>query len=133
MNSLNVCILQGNLTADPELRNSSGGNPYVVFGIAVNRIAKGEKEVSFFDCIAFGKQAEVIAEHCKKGRQVIVQGEIQQDRWEDDDGNRRSAVKVVLAPYGFKFVDSNRENGEAPVRQTKASQSRDFDEDEVPF
>src|SRR5258705_8687508 len=80
MASFNQVILLGNLTRDPQLSYIPTSNtPVVDFGLAVNRRFKGANgeerdEVTFVDCSAFGKQAEVINQYCQKGKQLFIQG-----------------------------------------------------------
>lgn len=95
--SINHVVLVGNLTRDAELRYLNSGTSVMNFSIAVNRSRKqGDQwvdEPSFFDVELFGRQAEAIQRFMVKGKQVGVQGELRQDRWEQD-GQNRSKVKV---------------------------------------
>lgn len=97
---LNKVLLVGRMTRDPELRHTSGGGAYVRFSIANNRnyTAGGERkeEVSFFNCVAWGKQAEIINQYCKKGKQVAIEGRLQQRSWQSQDGQKQSSVDVVV-------------------------------------
>ena len=108
MASFNQVILLGNLTRDPQLRYIPGSNtPVVDFGLACNRrfkSANGEdrEEVTFVDCSAFGKQAEVINQYCQKGKQLFVQGRLKLDQWEDKQGGgKRSKLSVVIEQFQF--------------------------------
>lgn len=76
------------------------------FGIACD--GRKKDEVSFFDCTAFGKTAELIAQYFGKGRPIFVHGRLQQDRWETKDGDKRS--KVVLIVEGFQFVPRDKQD-----------------------
>lgn len=102
----NKVILLGNLTRSPELKYSQTGTAICNFGIAVNRKYKqGEdlkEEVCFLDVTAFGKQAESAAQYLDKGRQALVEGRLQQQRWETDAGEKRS--KLVLIAESITFV-----------------------------
>lgn len=97
---LNRVMLIGRLTRDPELRQTTNGTAYAKFGIANNRryTAQGERkeEVSFFNCTAWGRQAEVINQYCRKGKQVAIEGRLQQRSWQDQSGQKQSAVDVVV-------------------------------------
>jgi single-strand DNA-binding protein len=115
MASFNQVILLGNLTRDPQLRYIPSSNtPVVDFGLACNRrfkAANGEdrEEVTFVDCSAFGKQAEVINQYCQKGKQLFVQGRLKLDQWDDKQGGgKRSKLSVVVEQ--FQFV-GGREGG----------------------
>lgn len=111
MSNLNVVVLQGNLTADPELVGSEKN--VAKFTIAVNSGFGENKETAFIDCVAFGKQVEAIKNHFAKGKQIIVRGAIRQNRWEDkDSGQKRSKLEVVLENFnGFNFTGSGGGGG----------------------
>lgn len=106
--NFNKVILLGNLTRDVEIRQA-GGTSVGRIGLAVNRkftTAGGEnrEEVTFIDCEAWGKQAEVMAKYLAKGRPVFIEGRLKLDQWEDKEGKKQSKLKVVVE--GFQFVDS---------------------------
>lgn len=136
MASINIVILGGNLSADPELRYTPGGTAVADFNLAVNRTwsdADGNKkeEVSFFTCVFFGKRAETIAEWFRKGDPIVVQGRIKQETWEDrETGKKRSAVKFIGDSFNFagKTKRANRDSddgdhGGREARQTRRSES----------
>jgi single-strand DNA-binding protein len=89
----------GNLTKDPELKYLPSGKPVCNFSIAVNdRYKKGEEwvdGVSYFDIVVFAKQAENCARYLEKGSPVIVEGKLQQRRWEAQDGTKRNKIEIV--------------------------------------
>ena len=97
MADINHVVLVGRLVRDAELRYLNSGTPVMNFSVAVNRRRKqGDQwvdEASFFDVELFGRQAEAVQRFMQKGKQVGVQGELRQDRWEQD-GQNRSKVKV---------------------------------------
>jgi len=108
MASFNQVILLGNLTRDPQLSHIPTSNTAVVeFGLACNRrfkSANGEdrEEVTFVDCTAYGKQAEVINQYCQKGKALFVQGRLKLDQWEDKQGGgKRSKLRVVVEQFQF--------------------------------
>jgi single-strand DNA-binding protein len=102
MANYNKVILVGNLTRDPQMRYLPSQMPVVDFGLAVNHRFKtksGEdrEEVCFIDCSAFGRQAEVINQYCRKGRPLLVEGRLKFDTWEDKQGGgKRSKHTVVI-------------------------------------
>ncbi|MBI2891030.1 MAG: single-stranded DNA-binding protein [Nitrospirae bacterium] len=104
MASYSKVILIGNLTRAPELRFSAGGTAVAKLGVAVNhRFKKNDQtvdEASFFDVVVFGKQAEVCSEYLGKGRSVLVEGRLRQQRWEKD-GQKRSKVEIVADRVRF--------------------------------
>src|SRR5258707_2693101 len=110
MASFNKVILLGNLTRDPELRYTPQGSAVCEFALALNYVytnkQTGQKveEVSFIDLVAWGKTGETIAEYMKKGRQILIEGRLKQDRWEAQDGKKMSKVRVTVE--SFQFVGS---------------------------
>ena len=105
MTSFNKVILMGNLTKDPEIRYTPSGTAVANFGLAVNRrYRQGDEtkeEVCFIDIVVFGKQAENSGQYLSKGQGVIVEGRLQQRRWESEDGQKRSKHEVVAQSVNF--------------------------------
>ena len=118
MASLNKVLLIGNLTRDPDVRMMSNGRPVCNFGLALNRNykdAEGNKreEVTFVDVECFGPRAEAVGRFFSKGRPIFVEGRLKLDQWESKDGEKRSAIRVVLD--NFEFVDAGKsEAGQNP-------------------
>lgn len=100
MSDINVAVLVGRLTRDSELKYTPSGLPICRFSIAVNRSKKQDDqwvdEPHYFDIEFYGKSAEGLSKYLLKGRQVAVQGELRQDRWEKD-GQQRSKVVIVAS------------------------------------
>jgi single-strand DNA-binding protein len=101
----NKVVLMGNLTRDPELRNTPSGQSVCGFSLAVNRSwknAQGETQeaVDYIDCNAWGKAGEIIAQYMQKGGAILVSGRLQQRSWEQD-GQKRSKVEVVVEDFNF--------------------------------
>ncbi len=98
MADVNHVILIGRLTRDAELKYTSGGQPVCKFGLAINRRKKqGDQyvdEANFFDIVLWGKAGESLNQYLTKGKQVAVEGELRQDRWEQD-GQARSKVEIM--------------------------------------
>src|SRR5215211_2030873 len=107
MPSVNKVVLIGNLTRDPQTKQLPTQSLVTEFGLAMNRKFKspeGEdrEEVCFVDCAAFGRQAEVIAKYCKKGKSLYVEGRLRYDTWEDKNGHgKRSKLSVVVENFQF--------------------------------
>jgi single-strand DNA-binding protein len=102
MSDLNHVTLIGRLTRDAELKYTSGGMAVCKFSIAVNRKKKnGDEwvdEASFFDIVLWGRQGEAINQYLVKGKQIGVDGELRQERWQDrDSGQARSKVEIVAS------------------------------------
>jgi single-strand DNA-binding protein len=93
----------GNLTRDPEIRVTGGGMSVGSFSLAINNRIKGndEKEdVSYIDCVAFGKQADFVKDYLSKGMPILIEGRLQQNRWEQE-GQKRSKVEVIVQTVTF--------------------------------
>ena len=96
---MNKVFLIGNLTRDPEFRETPSGVPMCRFTIAVNRNYKnadGERQTDFFNCTAWRVTAETISRYTKKGNKVAVTGSIELRDYEDNQGARRTAVDVIV-------------------------------------
>ena len=98
MADINYVVLVGRLTRDAELKFTAGGLAMCKFSVAVNRRRKNgdqwEDEVHYFDVVLWGRQGESLIQFLSKGKQVGIEGELRQDRWEQD-GQKRSRVEIV--------------------------------------
>jgi len=107
MSSLNSVTLLGNLCRDPELRYTPKGSAIASFSLAVNRQWKDEsgadkEEVSFIDCTAWSKTAELIGQYYKKGSPILFEGRLKQDSWDDKQtGQKRTKLGVVVEKLTF--------------------------------
>ena len=101
---INKVILVGRLTADPEL-NDRGSFKVLNFAIAVNGYKK--EDVSFINCTAWDKTAELIAQYCQKGMQVAIEGRLKQERWTDESGKMQNKLNVVCE--SIQFLGGKRE------------------------
>ena len=105
MVGFNKVILIGNLTRNPELRYTPSGTPVVNFPLAVNRryrqADEPKEEVCYVDIVVFGRQAEHCGQYLSKGDGAIVDGRLQQRRWETEDGQKRSKHEVVAQNVTF--------------------------------
>ena len=115
---MNKVILMGRLTRDPEVRYSQGANPTAVarFSIAVDRRFKreGEPDADFFNCTAFGKQAEFIERYLRKGVKILTTGRIQNDNYTNKDGQMVYSVRVMVEEIEFaesKNASTGNEGG----------------------
>jgi single-strand DNA-binding protein len=99
MTDLNRVVLIGRLTRDAEMKFTPSGQAVSKFSLAVNRKRKvgdqWEDEGNFFDAVLWGRQAETLNQYLVKGKQIAIDGELKQDRWEQD-GQKRSRVEVVV-------------------------------------
>ncbi len=102
----NSVQLIGRLVADPDLRFTDTGKAVCDLSIAVDR--RGG-ETDFFDITAWNGLAESLGEHKNKGDQIAVDGRLQQDRWDADDGSKRTRVRVVA--HSVQFLARKRPAG----------------------
>ncbi|MCI9337632.1 MAG: single-stranded DNA-binding protein [Lachnospiraceae bacterium] len=110
---MNKVILMGRLTRDPEVRYSQGASQTSVarFSVAVDRRFKreGEPDADFFNCTAFGKQAEFIERYLHKGTKVVLCGRIQNDNYTNKDGQMVYSVRVMVDE--IEFAESKNASG----------------------
>lgn len=149
MANLNKIMVIGNITRDIELKYIPSGAAVCQFSVAVNRTwnnKAGEKqeETTFLDVEAWEKQAEVIAQYCKKGSSIYVEGRLKSEQWDDKaTGQKRSKLKIHLEQ--FQFIGGKQEAAEkpqadkpkaAPARQPKPTDpdlDAAPDDDQIPF
>lgn len=125
----NKVILQGNLTADPATNTLPSGDTVANFSIAVNDTyadAQGQKQevTDYIDCKAYRRNGENIAKFFQKGRPILIEGELKQEKWVDKTSNKNRS-KLVVYIRDWKFVDSNRGGG------PQTSVREDFSEDDL--
>ena len=102
MPNYNKAILIGHLTRDPEIQIvGEKQTPLAKFGIAVNDGWGDRKEVAFIDCAMFGKRAEAMGKHFKKGDAILIEGRIRQESWEAKDGTKRSKLTILADSWNF--------------------------------
>jgi single-strand DNA-binding protein len=122
---LNVAVLMGRLTADPELRTTPNGVSVTSFTIACDRsyVASGaERQADFIDIVAWRKTAEFICKYFRKGQLIAVQGAIQTRTYTDKSGNKRKAFEIVAD--NAHFAESKRDSsagGSAPAAKPESA------------
>lgn len=112
--SFNQAIIMGNLTRDPEMRNTPSGQNVASFAVATNRQwqdSSGERKeaVEYHEIVAWGKLAELASQYLSKGRKVLVVGRLQTQSWEKD-GVKRQRTEIVA--NDISFLDGR---GDAPA------------------
>ena len=116
--NLNKALFVGNLTADPELIHTPKGTPVVNASLAVNEFytaEDGERQqiTTFIDIKVWGASAENFAKLAKKGQELLIDGSIRQDTWEDkESGQKRS--KLYVRADGWQFTQRKATAPEAP-------------------
>lgn len=123
----NKVILGGHLTRDPERRSTTGGKSVVSFGLAVN--GWKEDEVMFVDCTAWEKAGEAIADHLGKGDPILIEGRLDQRRWDDKEGNKRSKHEVTVERFSF----AGKPNAKSKASRDGETGDGQPDDGEIPF
>ena len=139
----NLVVLTGRLTADPELKTTPNGVSVTTFSIAVDRRYRSgeERQTDFINIVAWRSSAEFIAKYFKKGNLIGIEGSIQTRRYQDKNGNNRTAFEVVA--NNVQFVESKRDSS-APMADSEPASfsnasSNDFadlgdaTDDDLPF
>ncbi|MCQ2413148.1 MAG: single-stranded DNA-binding protein [Sphaerochaetaceae bacterium] len=145
---INVVVLVGRLTRDCELKSTPQGTSVCRFSIAVNRRKRTgdrwEDEVSYFDVVLWGRSADTLNPYLQKGRQVSVEGELRQNRWEQD-GKTNSKIEVVANNVQLLGGGNQAVPGSTPAPRNDSRMSQpsnmDFnngpesfdDGDDIPF
>ena len=137
----NLVVLTGRLTADPELKTTSNGLSVTTFSIAVDRRYRSgeERQTDFINIVAWRSSAEFITKYFKKGSMIGIEGAIQTRRYQDKNGNNRTAFEVVA--NNVQFVESKRD-GAASVGESAGFSNADVNDfadlgdaqdDDLPF
>lgn len=129
MNGVAHISIVGTVTRDPELKDA-GSTKLATFSVAVNRKVKNEKVASFFDCKAWGKTAETIAQYVNKGKPIYIQGELIQERWEKD-GEQKS--KIVVNVNSFTFLPGGEKTEAKPKAPADPAHYEPVGEEDIPF
>ena len=133
---MNKTMLSGRLTKDPDVRATAGQNPMAVcnFNLAVDRKYKrqGDPEADFFNCTAFGKQAEFMEKYLMKGSRVMIAGRIQNDSYTNREGQKVTVTKIMVEE--IEFADSAKKQKEpAPVQDPDFLSINEVNDEELPF
>lgn len=144
---MNKVILMGNLTRDPEIRYTQSENSLAIarFTVAVNRrfARQGETDVDFFNCTAFGKQAEFVEKYFKQGSRMLLTGRVQNDNYTNKNGEKVYSVQIIAEEIEFaeRKNTSQSAGGSADIGAPDPSAAANDDfmnipqksEDELPF
>lgn len=142
MASYNRVLLMGNLTRNPEIRYTPSGTAVADLGLAVNENFKNKagetvEQTCFVDVVVWGRQAETSSEYLHKGSPVFVEGRLQLDQWENQQGEKRSKLRVRADRVQFLgSPGKNTEFSAAPSDPKDNRQAPDNpadDDDDVPF
>lgn len=136
---MNKVFLIGNLTRDPELSETASGVAVCRFAIAVNRrfaSADAERQTDFFNITAWRGLAENVARFTKKGSKVAVAGSIQIRNYEDNQGQKRTAVDIIADEVEFlssRNADADGGDYAAPAPKKKPTLEAFDDDSDIPF
>ncbi len=146
MASYNRVILVGNLTRDPELRYIPSGTAVSDIGLAINdRVKRGDEwidETTFVDITLWGRTAEVANEYLSKGSSVLIEGRLKLDSWENNEGQKRSKLKVIADKMQMLGGRSGGGGGRGPSsapqeyqpsQSSTSSESQQPPDNEIPF
>lgn len=134
---MNKVILMGRLTKDPEITSATSGSQIARFDIAVDRRFKreGDPDADFFNCNAFGKQAEFVDKYLHKGTKIVISGRVQNNNYTDKNGNKVYGTKIMVEE--IEFAESkNANSGNTSSAQTSSSDFLNVPEglvEELPF
>ena len=115
---LNIIILMGRLTRDPELRHTESKTPVCSFSLAVDRDFKtqgGERDTDFIDIVAWRSTAEFVSKYFTKGRMAVVEGRLQIRDWTDRDGGKRRSAEVIADNVYFGDSKPREDDAELPA------------------
>ena len=143
MANINRVVLVGNLTRDPELKQTPSGTPVCSLRIAVNSRRKDESgqwtdKPNYFSVSVFGNQAESCSQYLSKGRPVAIDGRLDWREWQSQDGSKRESVEIVAESVQFLGSRGDAGGGEPQFVPAGAAESGDFaatttPDDDIPF
>lgn len=124
MPSFNKVVLMGNLTADPELKQTPSGVSVTTFGVAVERRfqnSDGQRDVDFINIVCWRQTAEFVSKYFSKGKPILICGSIQTRSWTDNNGQKRYATEVVADEVSF--VGKKDDSGSSAYRSATPAPS----------
>ena len=130
--SINTAVIMGRLTADPELKTTASGLSVLSFSVAVERNYQKEgeeKAVDFINVVAWRKTAEFVSKYFHKGSMIAVEGSIQTRKYEDKDGNKRTAFEILANTVSFCGKEANS----TPAESTPFTGTDTADDEGLPF
>ena len=126
---MNIVILQGNLTRDPELRFTPKNDPICEVGIAVNKKWKGpdgtpRESVYFGELQIWGPRGEAFSKYHKKGSPCLIRGELTLDEWTDKTSNeKRTKTRIKVEDWSFVGAKQDKDSGDAPAAAPRQQQT----------
>lgn len=123
-------IIIGRVGRDPEARNSSNGNAVVSFSVACSEKRNGEEKTEWFRCKAFKQNADFVQRFISKGRLVYVEGKLETQKWQDQNGQERQTTELLVDRV--EGLDRPSDGSQQPA-QPQRQQSRPSEMDEIPW
>lgn len=120
MANLNKVFLMGRLTRDPELRFTPKGTAVCDLGLAVDTGWGENKQTCFVDVTVWSKSAEIVAEYCSKGKELFIEGRLELHRWEGQDQQKRSKLRVVCERFQFIGSRGPQKEGDSGASEEPA-------------
>lgn len=128
-------VIHGRLTRDVELKSyktKSGEDGSIAnFTVASANRFGAKTESSFYPCVIFGKRATVIANHFSKGSEIVLTGNLEQEEWEDKEGNKKRSWKMTVSD--FDFVGSNKQNQTGSNQTDSTPNGFESVDEDIPF
>ena len=130
---MNFIAIHGRLVRDPEIRQTQSGVSVTTITVAVDRAysAGGEKQTDFFDCVFWRQGAEFVSKYFKKGKEIIVTGEMQSRKWQDKEGNNRISWEIQNAHA--EFCGGKGENTQQEKQNVSDYSVVDDSAEDIPF
>ena len=129
---MNIIIIKGRLTRDPEMKTGASGVEFCRFTVAVDRrkVKDKEKETDFFDCTAFGNTGAAIGKYMAKGREILISGRMESSKSEKD-GVKRTFWSLIVET--FEFCGGKNDASSAPAPEIDAQSGMEVSTEELPF
>ncbi len=135
--NLNKAMIIGNLTRDPETRNTPSGQTVASFSVATNMVwndqsGQQQKKTEFHNIVAWRKLAEICSQYLKKGSKVYIEGRLQTSDWTGQDGNKRYRTEIV-AENLIMLDKSGGANTSSVINNDNNNKEEEIQVEEIPF
>lgn len=135
MSDINKVLIIGRLTRDIEIKTTNNGGFVGKFSLASNRKEKSgdtwTEKPGFFDCVVFGKSAEILKQYTRKGSKLCVEGSLRWSSWEGTDGKKQSKVEIHVE--GFQFLDAKPQGEQGEPQGAAHFDTGGMDDSGIPF
>ena len=134
---MNLVILKGRLTKDPDIRYTQSGKAVATFRLATDKPYRQDNQngptADFHNCVAWDKLAETIGNNLTKGREILLRGRLQNREYEAQDGSKRYITEVVLDKMEFCGSKSQGQGGQYGAPPAGGGFGGDITDEEIPF